>query len=129
MTDPISDLLVRIKNAQKSGREIIEMPFSKAKLAVAQILTREGLLGGVEKKGAKGKEKMEIKLKYIDNGPAIQDLRRISRPGQRIYTMAGKIRAVKQGYGIAVISTSQGLMTDKEAKKKRMGGEILCEVW
>ncbi len=127
--DPIADLLVRIKNAQASSRESVEVPFSKAKLAIAKILEREGFVGAVEKKGLKNKEKIEIILKYDQGAPAISELKRVSKPGQRIYISGDKVRSVKQGYGRAIISTSRGLMTDKEAKKNKIGGEILCQVW
>jgi len=127
--DPISDLLIRIKNAQKAGQETLEMPFSKIKFAMAKILVQEGFLSGAEKKGSKAKERLEVGLKYEGGAPAIQDLKRASRPGQRRYVKTENIKAIKQGYGLAIISTSQGLMTNKEAKKKRLGGEVLCEVW
>lgn len=127
--DPIADLLVRIKNAQASSHESVEIPFSKVKLAIAKILEREGFVGLVEKKGLKNKEKIEIVLKYDQGAPAISELKRVSKPGQRIYIPGDKVRSVKQGYGRAIISTSRGLMTDKEAKKNRVGGEILCQVW
>ncbi len=127
--DPIADLLNRIKNAQKVGHESVEIPFSKAKFELAKILNREGFIVSVEKKGAKNREKLELKLKYNQGIPAIQDLRRVSKPGQRIYASVQKIKPVKQGYGLAIISTSFGLMTDKEARKNKLGGEILCEIW
>jgi len=127
--DQIADLLVRIKNAQASGHPSVEVPFSKVKMAMAKILEQEGLFGRVEKKGLKSKEKIEIILKYDQGVPVINDLKRISKLGQRIYVSSDKIRAVKQGYGLAIISTSQGLMTDKEAKKKNLGGEVLCQIW
>ena len=127
--DPIADLLVRIKNAQAASHESVEIPFSKAKLAIAKILEREGFVGAVEKKGLKNKEKIEIVLKYDQGAPAISELKRVSKPGQRIYISGDKVRSVKQGYGRAIISTSRGLMTDKEAKKNKVGGEILCQVW
>jgi small subunit ribosomal protein S8 len=127
--DPIADLLVRIKNAQASNREKTEVPFSNVKLAIAKILKREGFIGQVEKKGLKNKEKIEIILKYNQGIPAISELKRVSKPGQRIYVSGDKIKPIKQGYGLAIISTSQGLVTDKEAKKNKVGGEILCHVW
>jgi len=127
--DPIADLLVRIQNAQRAGRDSLEVPFSKIKFEIAKILEKEGFLSGVEKRGAKTKEKLEISLKYNQGVPAIQELRRISRLGQRVYIKADKNKPVKQGYGIAIISTPDGLMTDREARKKKIGGEILCEVW
>jgi len=127
--DPIADLLIRIKNAQAASHESVEIPFSKAKLAIAKILEKEGFVVQVEKKGLKNKEKIEIILKYDQGVPAISELKRVSKPGQRIYISGDKIRSVKQGYGRAIISTPQGLMTDKEAKKNKVGGEILCQVW
>ena len=127
--DPIADLLIRIKNAQAAGHETLAVPFSKVKLNLLKILENNGLIESLERKGAKNKERIEIKLKYHDNAPAIAGLKRISRPGQRIYLGAKKIRPVKQGYGLMIVSTSQGLMTGLEAKKKKLGGEILCQVW
>ncbi len=128
--DSIGDLLIRIKNAQGAKRQIVEMPFSKVKLAIAKLLAAEGLVEGVERKGIKPKERLEIKLKYDQDGrPAITQARRVSKPGKRLYGRAKRLKQVKQGYGLAIISTSRGLMTEKEAKKKKLGGEILCEVW
>ncbi|PIV38563.1 MAG: 30S ribosomal protein S8 [Candidatus Portnoybacteria bacterium CG02_land_8_20_14_3_00_45_8] len=127
--DIIADLLIQIKNAQQAGRAAVVLPFSKLKLALAKILEKEGFVGSVEKKGAKPKEKLEITLKYDQGLPAIQGVKRISKLGRRLYIQADKIRSVRQGYGVAIISTSQGLMTDKEARRKKLGGEYLCEVW
>jgi len=127
--DPIADLLTRIKNAQTIGHEVIEAPFSKVKFAIAKILIQNGFLAAAEKKGVKGKEKLEIKLKYEGKEPAIQASRRISKPGQRIYKDVAKIKPIRQGYGMAIISTSQGLMTDKEARQNKLGGEVLFEIW
>lgn len=127
--DPISDLLIRIKNAQRAGHESAEIPFSKMKLEIARIMEKEGFLGKVDRKGAKPKEKLVVNLRYNQGSPAIQDLKRISKSGQRIYFSADKIRPVKQGYGLAIISTSQGLMTDKEARQKKVGGEMICQIW
>ncbi|KKT26677.1 MAG: 30S ribosomal protein S8 [Parcubacteria group bacterium GW2011_GWA2_43_9b] len=127
--DPIADLLVRIKNAQAAGREITEAPFSRVKLAIAQILETEQFIDKVEKKGARNNEKLEIKLKYDRGVGAIGGIKRVSKPGQRAYAPSPKIKFVKQGYGLSIISTSQGIMTDKEARKKKIGGEVLCEIW
>lgn len=127
--DPIADLLNGIKNAQKAGHESVVIPFSKVKFELARILNRESLIASVQKLGSKNKEKLELKMKYNQGIPAIQDLRRVSKPGQRIYAPVQKIKPVKQGYGLAIISTSSGLMTDKEARKNKLGGEILCEIW
>lgn len=126
--DPIADLIVKIKNAQKVGHETVETPYSNVKFELLKILAKENFVGKIEKKGSKPKEKIVINLKYEQGVPAIQDLKRISKPGQRVYVGAQKIRPVRQGYGIAVISTSKGLMTNKEAIKEKLGGEILFEV-
>lgn len=127
--DPIANMLVRIKNAQGAGHEMVEVPFSNVKLAVAKILEESGFVGKVEKKGIKAKEKLEITLKYDQGAGAILGIKRVSKPGQRSYAPSQKIRPVRQGYGLAIISTSQGIMSDKDAKKKRIGGEIMCEIW
>jgi len=127
--DPISDLLNRIKNAQKVGHAEMEIYFSKLKFELAKILVREGFLESAEKKGQKGREKISIRLKYNQGKGAIQDIKRVSKPGQRIYKGNEEIKPVRQGYGLAVVSTSGGLMTDKEARKNKLGGEILCEIW
>ncbi len=127
--DPIADMLNRIKNAQKIGHQTLEIPFSKMKFEIAKIMEREGLLGKTEKKGLKAKQTLVLKLKYDQGAGAISDLRRKSKPGCRLYVGASEIRPIKQGYGLAIISTSRGLMTDKEARKNKIGGEILCEIW
>jgi len=129
MTDPITDMLNRIRNAQAVNHPTVDIPFSKIKFQIAQILAREGFVEKVEKKGRKTRKIIRITLKYIDGIPFISGLKRISKPGQRIYLSKGKIKKVKGGYGIAIISTSKGLMTDKEARKAKIGGEVICEVW
>ena len=127
--DPIADLIVIIKNAQKAGQTETEAPFSRVKLELVKILAREGFLESFEKKGQKSKEKILIRLKYNQGRGAIEEIKRVSKPGQRIYKGNEEIRLIRQGYGAAIISTSRGLMTDKEAKKNKLGGEILCEIW
>lgn len=127
--DPIADLIVIIKNAQKAGQTETEAPFSRVKLELVKILAREGFLESFEKKGQKSKEKILIRLKYNQSGGAIEEIKRVSKPGQRIYKGNKEIRPIRQGYGAAIISTSRGLMTDKEARRNKLGGEILCEIW
>jgi small subunit ribosomal protein S8 len=127
--DSISDMLNRIRNAQAVSKETVEIPFSNLKYEIAKILEKEKFVGKVEKKGRKTKKIIEIILKYEDKTPAISYLGRISRPGQRIYFPAKKVKKVKGGYGIAIISTSKGLMTDKEARKQKLGGEVIAEIW
>ena len=130
MTDPITDMLNQIRNAKAVEKPEVLIPLSKAKYEVAKILVREGFITEV-KKAAKGKAKsMKIVLKYDDEGVSkILNLRRVSKPGQRIYTKVSEIKRVKGGYGISVISTSKGLMTNKEAYRLKLGGEVICEVW
>ena len=129
LTDPIADMLVRIKNAQAVGHGTVRIPFSKLKFAMLQILEKEGFIAKVEKRGKDVKKYIKIDLKYNKNLPAISSAKRISKPGQRIYVGKSDIRLVRQGYGTAIISTSKGLMTDKEAKKQKIGGELMCEIW
>ncbi len=130
MTDPITDMLNRIHNAQTAGLPTVEIPFSKLKYEIAQILEKNNFIGRVEKKGKKIKKTIEIILKYEDKIPVISGLKRVSKPGHRIYLNHRKIKKVRGGYGIAIISTSKGvLMTDKEARKQKLGGEVICEIW
>jgi small subunit ribosomal protein S8 len=130
MTDPIADMLNRIKNAQAVSHSTVEVPFSNFKYEIAKILEKHGFIEKVEKKGRKVKRVIVITLKYRDKTPAISGLKRVSKPGQRIYLDSSQIKRVKGGYGMAIISTSKGgLMIDKEARKQRLGGEILCEIW
>jgi len=129
MTDPITDMLNQIKNAQAVGKTEVLIPLSKIKNEIAGILSKEGFIGEV-KKATKGKIKiLKIALKYDNEVPAITDFKRISKPGQRIYEGFAKIRKVHGGYGMSIISTSKGLMTNKDARYKKMGGEIICQVW
>lgn len=127
--DPLTDLLNRIKNAQAALHPQVSVPFSNLKYEIVKILEKRGFIEKGEKRGKKEKKFIEITLKYDNKRPAISGLRRISKPGQRIYLSAKKIKPIKGGYGMAIISTSKGLMTDKEAKKQKLGGEILCEIW
>lgn len=132
MVDPISDILTCIRNALAVGHSTADVPFSKIKFSLAEILAKQGFIKSVTKKGRGIKRKIEIELKYKDEKntiPQISQLKRISKPGKREYTRAKDIRSVLGGRGISIISTSQGLMTGKEARKKGLGGEILCEIW
>lgn len=129
MTDSISDTLTRIRNAQAVKRQTVIIPFSKLRMSLVKVLVKEGWLESVETRGRKIKKNIEVKLKYEQGEPFISRLKRISKPGQRIYLKKNQLRPVRQGYGLAVISTSRGLMSDKQAKNKGLGGEILCEVY
>lgn len=128
--DPISDMLTRIRNAQSVGREKVLVPFAKIRFELGKILAQERFINKIERIKYHKKDFIEIILKYDqEHRGAISNLKRISKPGQRIYLKHQKIRPVRQGYGIAIISTPQGLMADKEARKQRLGGEVIAEVW
>lgn len=130
MTDPIADMLIRLTTSQAAKKESFEMPFSRMKFEVARILERTGFIKKVDLKVKRLRKPIEITLAYKEEGePGIHGARRISRPGQRIYGTA--LDAQKEGKkkGIILISTSKGLMTAGEARKVKMGGEIICEVW
>ncbi len=138
VTDPISNMLIQIKNAQAVGHEQVVLPFSKMRFRVAEILKNGGYITDVERKNkpartGKGEksehEYLYLTLKYQDNQSALSGIKIISRPSRRMYIKASEIRPVRSGYGLAIISTPQGVMDSKEARKKNLGGEILCEIW
>jgi len=129
MTDPITDMFNQIKNAQAVGKTEVLVPLSKIKNEIAEILSRENFVGEI-KKTTKGNTKvLKISLKYNDGIPAIADFKRVSKPGQRIYQGVHGVKRVHGGYGISIISTSRGLMTDSEARRQKIGGEIICQIW
>ena len=132
MTDPIADMLTRIRNANVAMHDTVKMPSSKLKEALAAVLTREGYIDGfsVTDPTDRPGRTLEIQMKYSkERARTISGLRRISKPGLRVYTAADKLPRVLGGLGVAVLSTSHGLMTDREARQRRVGGEILCYVW
>ena len=126
MTDPIADMLNRIRNAQAVSHETVSIPFSRIKYEIASIIHKEGFIKDVEKKGRK--EKRVIKITFSEDF-LISGLRRVSKSGQRLYVSHKDIKPVRGGYGISIISTSKGLMSNKEARKNKLGGEIICEIW
>src|SRR5688500_15786668 len=132
MTDPIADMLTRIRNANLAMHEQVRMPSSKLKTALAALLEKEGYISGfdVSDDGDRPGQTLTVKMKYSpDRERVISGLRRVSKPGLRVYTKADSVPRVLGGLGVAVVSTSQGLMTDREARRKRVGGEVLCYVW
>jgi small subunit ribosomal protein S8 len=132
MTDPIADMLTRIRNANSAQFETVKMPASKLKESLAAILEREGFIAGykVEKDPNRPGSQLAITLKYsADRTRTIGGIKRVSKPGLRIYARADNIPRVLGGMGVAVVSTSHGLMTDREARKRHLGGEVLCHVW
>ena len=129
MTDPITDMLNQIRNAQAVEKTEVLIPFSKLKNEIAMILMQNNFLGEV-KKVAKGKNKiLKINLKYNNGVPAIEGIKRVSKPGQRIYVGTDAIKKIRGGFGVSIISTPKGLMTNNQAKKAKLGGEVLLEVW
>ncbi len=127
--DPIANMLTSIRNALAVKKETVKVPFSNLKLEIAKILEREGWIKKAEKKGRR-KKYILLTLKYDEEGePIISGLKRISKQGQRIYKGWKEIKKVKGGYGLAIISTSKGIITNKEARKNKIGGEIICEIW
>lgn len=127
MQDPIADLLTRIRNGQASGKVSVTMPSSKLKVALASLLLKEGYVSSVAENG-EVKKVLEIGLKYYEGAPVIEMIKRVSRPGLRIYKRSSELPRIMNGLGIAVISTSKGLMTDRAARKDGLGGEVICYV-
>lgn len=130
MTDPLADFLTRIRNAQRAGHEKVEVPSSKLKMGVAKVLKREGFIKNYKLIQDNKQGILRVYLKYTDDDePVIRGLRRISKPGRRVYAGYESIPPVKGGFGVTVLSTSQGIITDKEAVARKVGGEVLCQVW
>jgi small subunit ribosomal protein S8 len=130
MTDPVSDLLTRIRNATSVRHDRMDVPASKMKLEIAKILKQEGYIRTFKmiEEGPQGT--IRIYLKYADDGePVIHGLRRVSKPGRRVYRGAGELDKVRNGLGVAVISTNRGVVTDEQARGLQVGGEVLCEIW
>lgn len=128
MTDPIADMLTRIRNAQLSERTTVAMPCSKVKAAIAQVLKDEGYIDGFQVKTANGKTELEIALKYYAGRPVIERIERVSRPGLRVYRGRNEIPQVQNGLGVAIVTTPRGVMTDRKARATGVGGEVLCYV-
>ncbi len=130
MTDPIADMLTRIRNAGLARHDRTEVPASRLKEAVAQILKSEGFIADVRPSEGDGPKKLTIVLKSgRDRQSAIDGVRRVSRPGRRVYVRHDRIPRVLSGLGISILSTSRGLMSDREARRQKLGGELICEVW
>jgi len=131
VNDPIGDMLIRIKNGYLARKDVVEVPYSKMKEEIAKLLVKEGYLKNLKSQmsNVKSGKILRIELKYEGKRPAIEGVKRISKPGVRIYAKAGEIPKVKYGFGITIVSTSKGIMTGREAKKKNLGGEVICQVW
>ncbi|MDQ6974290.1 MAG: 30S ribosomal protein S8 [Mariprofundaceae bacterium] len=130
MTDRIADMLTRIRNAQHVGIEKVELPASNLLISLANILRDEGYIASAKAYNFKGHRYLRLTLRYDDAGDAvIREIKRVSKPGRRVYSNADTLPRVRNGYGIAVVSTSKGIMTDKKARAERVGGEVLCTVF
>ena len=130
MTDPIADMLTRIRNAVRVERPNVTMPLSKVKRGLAEVLKREGYIWGFEEVQGEPVAELRIELKYGPNGErVIRHIKRVSKPGCRVYARHQSLRPVLNGLGISVISTSRGVISDREARQRNLGGEVLCELW
>lgn len=130
MTDPIADMINRIKNAQRVGHPTVVVPYSKLLWNVAEILEKEGFISGAQKRGRKVVRAMEITLKYSkEKEPRVHGVRRVSKPSRRVYENARALKPVKHGTGLSIVSTSKGLMTNSAARTAKVGGEIMFEIW
>jgi small subunit ribosomal protein S8 len=132
MTDPIADMLTCIRNAVRIERPRVELPLSKVKRGLAEVLKREGYIWDWREEQEQGapQKQLSLELKYGPNGErVIRHIRRISKPGRRVYSQAGALKPVLNGLGISIISTSRGVISDREARQRNLGGEVLCEVW
>ena len=128
MSDPIADLLTRIRNAQMVARQTVSAPSSKVKVAIAQVLKDEGYIDGFKVKNDSGQPELELTLKYYAGRPVIERIERVSRPGLRVYKKRDDIPQVMNGLGVAIVTTSKGVMTDRKARATGLGGEVLCYV-
>ena len=129
-SDPIGDMLTRIRNAQMRGRQTVIAPSSKLRVWVLDVLAREGYIRSYRKVESKaGRSEIEISLKYFEGTPVIRELKRISKPGRRVYAGAKNIPFVRQGLGVAIVSTAEGVMSDADARSRNVGGEVLCTVF
>ncbi|MCY3878255.1 MAG: 30S ribosomal protein S8 [Rhodobacteraceae bacterium] len=129
-SDPVGDMLTRIRNAQTRGRSTVRAPASKLRGWVLNVLANEGYIRGYEfVDSGDGRQEIEIGLKYLDGSPAIRELKRVSRPGRRVYANVRNLPSVRQGLGVAILSTARGVMSDADARDANVGGEVLCTVF
>jgi small subunit ribosomal protein S8 len=130
MTDPIADLLVRIQNGARRRHAAVEIPGSKLKQELLRVLQAEGFIGGYEQDVVDGRPTLKVQLRYVGDGESvITGMRRVSKPGKRVYVGRRDVKQVMSGMGMAILSTSKGLMTDQESRRASLGGEVLCQVW
>lgn len=128
LQDPLADMFTRVRNGQMAGKKSVEMPSSKQKVALARVLADEGYIAGYTVGDDSIKPVLRIDLKYYDGKPVIEEISRVSRPGLRVYKQVDQLPRVKQGLGVLILSTSQGVMTDRAARKANVSGEVICRV-
>jgi len=129
-SDPLSDLFTRLRNGMRAGHDRVDVPASRLKEAVLKLLEDEGFVASYRREQKEGRPVLRVGLKYDGEGePIVAGIERVSRPGRRVYAKADAIPAVLGGLGISIVSTSRGIVTDKQARKERLGGEVLCNVW
>jgi len=129
MTDPIADLLIRIKNAHLAKKSQVSIPDSKVKRAILNILLAEGYIESFVVAGEVPKQSLEVQLKYVKKQSAVSGVRRLSKPGRRFYVTAKEIPQTLAGYGLTIVSTNKGILSDSQAKKQNLGGELICKIW
>lgn len=129
VTDTIADFLTRIRNGSSANQKSIEVPSSKLKIAIAQILKDQGFIADFEKIDDTKQGVLHVKLRYYLGQPVIREVKRVSKPGRRVYAPAEKLPRVHNGLGVAIVSTPRGVMTDKQARRENVGGEVLCTIW
>ncbi len=129
LSDPIADMLTRIRNASRAGHESVSFPSSRLKMAILEILKKEGFVDDFKEKVEGKLSDIEVKLKYFNKKPVIRQVERVSTPGRRYYVKAKDLQPVRNNMGIAIVSTSQGVMTGRQARSMKVGGEVLCKVW
>lgn len=129
MTDPISDMLTRVRNAQRANKGQVAIPYSKAKERILKVFAEEGFVGDMQVEGEAAQKKLVVQLKYFEGRPVIETVQRISRPGLRIYRGKDELPRINRGLGVAVISTPQGVMSDRAARAAGQGGEVLCKIY
>ena len=128
ISDPLGDMLTRIRNAQMRGKSVVSTPASKLRVRVLDVLQSEGYIRGYSELEEDGKKSLDIELKYFDGTPVISEIRRVSKPGRRVYSSVKDIPLVQNGLGISILSTPKGVMSDNTARNENVGGEILCRV-
>jgi len=129
VSDTIADFLTRIRNASSAKHKSLDVPSSKLKVAIAEILKDQGFIAGYQLRNEGPQPTLEVKLRYYYGQPVIREIKRVSKPGRRVYAGVAELPRVRNGLGVAIISTPQGVMSDKQARRENVGGEILCTIW